>query len=125
MNVQQPFRTRLPGWADLLTVGLAAVAAPWIAASIQSLRVFYSGFRPYNAQLGGIYFDNMGELIPLQPHQIHVWIAGLVCRYCGLGLLTFLVLLPLRKHPLYCWSGWAFFIGLWMIIFSTTEVALR
>jgi hypothetical protein len=109
----------------LLTVGLAAVAAPWIAASIQSLRVFCSDSRPYNAQLGGIYFGNMGELIPLQPHQIHVWITELVCCYCGLGLLTFLVLLPLRKHPLYCWAGWAFFIGLWMIIFSTTEVALK
>lgn len=125
MDSHQPFRTRLPGWADWFTVGLAAMAAPWIAASIQSLRVLYRDFRPYNAQLGGIYFDNMGELAPLQPHQIHFWITSLIVRYLGFGLVTFLVLLPLRKYPGYCWSGWAFFIGLWMILFSTTEVVLK
>jgi hypothetical protein len=102
-----------------------AVVAPWVAACIQSLRVFYSDFRLYNAQLGGVYFDNMGDFTRLQPQQVPAWIMELICRYAGLGLVTFLVLLPFRKFLLYSWVAWAFFICLWMTIFSMAEVALK
>jgi hypothetical protein len=106
-------------------VGLMAVAAPWIAACIQSLYIFYKFSLLYNAQLGGVYFGNMDCVIRLSPEQIHAWIAGLIGRYAFLSLPTFLVLLPFRRLPLYCWIIWSGSICACMILFWMAEVVLK
>jgi hypothetical protein len=96
-----------------------AIAAPAIAACIHSLCVFHSGFRLYNAEIGGVYFHDYGA----------AWQPGLLSILsfigaCGVPAIpTFLVLLPFRRRTLYRWIVWTLFIVLWMWMFFKMEFA--
>jgi hypothetical protein len=121
MNLYQPFRVRLPAWADWFALALMSLGAPLIAASIHSLCVFQRGFRVYNAEIGGAYFH--GSRAVEEPGLLTVLV--FLGAYGVAAIPTFLVLLPFRKRAMYRWLVWAGSIVLWTWFFFKTEFAIR
>jgi len=122
MSFYQALRMRLSFWWGLFTLVLMSFAAPWLAAYIHSECVFRKGFRMYNAEVGGVYFRGGGAGFGGPSlWDIFTWIGA-----CSVpGLLTLLVLLPLRKRALYRWSVWGCAIALWTWVLFKSEIALR
>jgi hypothetical protein len=121
MNFSQPFRVRLPAWADWFALALMSLGAPLIAASIHSLCVFQRDFGLYNAEIGGAYFGGSGAVE--QPGLLTVFE---FLGACGIPAIpTFLVLLPFRKRVVHRWLVWAGFIVLWTWFFFKSEFAIR
>lgn len=114
---QHPFQTRLPTWLDLIVLALMALSAPWIAAYVHSAVVFYHGFRPSNAEVGGVFFRSDASL------TLSIWdILIQVGAYGFPALLTFLVLLAIRRRAAYCWIVWLGFIAAWTYAFFKMEI---
>jgi hypothetical protein len=116
MNVFQPFRLRFPAWADWTALFFMALAAPLIAALIQSVCVFRSEHSIYQAVIGGAYFHAVEK--PLLDT------IGFILVSCGIGgILTFQFLVPFRQRPLYRWLVWLGAIAVWTwLLFSTAAV---
>lgn len=119
MTFHQPFRVRLPAWADWFALILMSIAAPVIAACIHSIWVFHRGFRLYNAEIGGAYFhQNIGQ----------TGLLGILffIGFCGIPAIpTFLILLPFRRRTFYRWIVWSAFIFLWTWLFFKMEIAFN
>jgi hypothetical protein len=99
-----------------------SLAAPWIAACIHSACVFHSGIRFYNAEIGGSYFHGYVSSF----EQPSFWKALTWIGACGTpGLITFLILLPFRKHTLLRWTLWICCIILWTGVLFQMEVAFK
>jgi len=119
MTLYQPFRVRIPAWADWLALALMAIAAPAIAACIHSICVFHSGFRLYNAEIGGAYFHGSAERPGVQ--TVLTFIGA-----CGVPAIpTFLILLPFRRRAFYRWIVWSAFIVLWTWLCFKSEIAFH
>src|SRR5438270_8361104 len=56
MRLYPPFQMRLPTWAEWPALVLMSLAAPLIAACIQSVYIFRSDHWIYQAVIGGAYF---------------------------------------------------------------------
>jgi hypothetical protein len=111
MSITQPFRFKLPAWADWFALGLMAIAAPLIAALVHSTCVFQSGIRFYNAQIWGL--DGFRSIL--------AFIGG-----CGIPAIpTFLVLLRFRHQALARWLVWMAFIILWTWLLFKMEYAIQ
>lgn len=124
MSFFQPFRFRLPVWADWLALVLMSFAAPLLAAWIHSFYVFEYGFRFYNAEIGGIYFR--GSMPPYsQPGLSFTEASLVVISGCSVPAVpTFLVLLLFRKRVLHRWLVWAGFVILWTGVLFQLEIAI-
>ena len=110
MSFYEPFRVRVPAWADWFALLAMAVAAPMIALFFDSFWHFFTGFRLYQAEVGGAYFypGSGGVGPPVSLLVFHFF------ELCGaLAIPTFLVLLPFRKRALVRWIVWAGFIVVW------------
>jgi hypothetical protein len=108
MSFIQPFRFRLPAWADWFALVFMALAAPLIAALIHSSCVFQSGIRFYNAEIGG-----------LDVRSILTLVGG-----CGIPAIpTFFGLLPFRQRAMLRWLVWIAFIFLWTWLLFKMEIA--
>jgi hypothetical protein len=117
MTFHQPFRVRLPAWADWFALVLMSLAAPAIAACIHSICVFHRGIRLYNAEIGGAYFHGSNG----QPGLLSILT---FIGACGVPAIpTFLVLLPFRRRAFYRWLVWSAFIVLWTWLFFKSEIA--
>ena len=101
-------------WADWFALILLALAAPLIAACIQSVWVFSSDYRIYQALIGGAYFDAIEE----PGLAIIVFIIG-SCLICGIP--TFFVLLPFWWRALPRWLVWIGAIAVWTWLCLITE----
>src|ERR1035441_8852106 len=103
MSFCHPSQMRPCAWTDLVVL---SVASPLIAAGIQSVCIFYSHFRIYQAIIGGAYFHTVDD----------PGFATLVSILWGCGIFgvpTFFVLLPFRRRSLYCWLVWVGSIAIW------------
>jgi hypothetical protein len=128
MNFFQPFRVRLPAWADWFALALMALAAPAIAVAIHSGYVLHSGYRLYNAEVGGAYFHGSGEGYGHGPGYgpLGFWLILTYLGGCGVPAIpTFLALLPFRKRALYRWLVWAGCIILWTWLLFQMEIAIH
>jgi hypothetical protein len=115
MSFFQPFRLRFPSWADWIALVFLALAAPLIAACIQSVCVFRSDHWIYQALIGGAYF----HAVEKPGLATIVFILGSCVVF---GIPTFLVLLPVRKRVLYRWLVWIAAIAVWTLLCFSTEV---
>ena len=96
MSFSQPFRLKFSAWANRIGLFFMAVAAPLIAALIQSVCVFRRDFRVYQALLGGAYSGH--------PYSGGAYSIGFVLGFCVIsGIVTFLALLPFATE--YCIVG--------------------
>jgi hypothetical protein len=119
MTFYHPFRVPLPAWADWLALALMAIAAPAIAGFIHSFYVLQSGYRLYNAEIGGAYFHGNPAVEPPGLLSVLTFIGA-----CGVpAILTFLVLLPFRRRAFYRWIVWAAFTVLWTWLCFKSEIA--
>jgi hypothetical protein len=118
MTFYQPFRVRLPAWADWFALVLMSLAAPAIAACIHSICVFHRGWRFYNAEIGGAYFLGSSD------HPGLVSIFSFIAACAVPAIPTFLVLLPFRRRAFYRWIVWSAFIVLWTWLFFKSEFAI-
>jgi hypothetical protein len=127
MTFHQPFRVRLPAWADWPALALMSLAAPLIAAWIHSYCVFERGFRLYNAEIGGIFFRGVsGSMPPYQQPSIGFEDILTLISGCGIpAIITFLVLLPFRRRALYRWLVWAGCILLWTWVLFQIEISIH
>lgn len=122
MHLCELLKVRLPAWADWFALLAMAFAAPMVAICVHSAWVFYTGFRVYNAEIGGAYFlpGSGGRGPPMSSIAHHLVVLCLV-----LALPTFLVLLPFRRLALERWMLWAYFIFFWLCMAFHAEVAYR
>lgn len=109
LNFYQPFRVRLPAWADWFALAFMSLAAPVAAACIHSVCVFHRGFRLFNAEIGGPYFHEGGP--NWQPGILTFLHLSAAC--CIPAFLTFLGLLQFRGRVVHRWVVWLLFIILW------------
>jgi hypothetical protein len=126
MKFYQPFRMRLPAWADWFALALMALAAPAIAIAIYSGYVLHSGYRLYNAEGGGVYFHGGGEGYGHGYGPLNFWLVLSILSGCGVPAIpTFLVLLPFRKQALYRWIVWGFFVAFWTWLLFKMEIRIK
>jgi hypothetical protein len=118
MSFLQPFRLRFLAWADSIALFFMALSAPLIAALIQSVCVFLSDHRVYQALIGGAYSGH--------PYSGGAYSIGFVLGFCVIfGIATFLALSPFRKRVLYRWLVWIAAIAVWTWLCFTIEVELK
>ena len=98
-----------------------SIAAPVVAGSIHSLRVFQRGFRLYNAEVGGDYFWHGG----VGSESVIIAFLGFICRCLLPALLTLGVLLPFRQRPQICRIVWIVVVALWTWFLFSAEIATR
>jgi hypothetical protein len=106
-----------PLWLERFALVLMSIAAPLIAGCIQTLYHLQTGFRPRNAVISGLYFDDMGYFI--QPKFWDVLLSWVVL-FGVPGFLTLLVLLAFRR-ALYRWIICVCSIALWTYVFFRLE----
>jgi hypothetical protein len=99
MYLFQPFRLRFSNWANWIALAFQALASPLIAAFIQSVCVFRSDFRLYQAMIGGAYFHSVEN-----PGLVST--IGVLIYCCIFAIPVFFVLLPFRKRVFYRWLIW-------------------
>ena|SRR5260221_10921002 len=121
MRASESFYGPLPAWAGWVTLALMSIAAPVVAGSIHSLRVFQRGFRLYNAEVGDAYFWNGG----VGRESVIFAFLAFICRCLLPAILTFAVLLPFRKRPQICRIAWIVSIALWTWFLFSAEIATR
>jgi hypothetical protein len=120
MNFCELFRVRLPAWADWFALLAMALAAPMVAMYFHSFWVFFTDFRLYNAEIGGVYFiPGSGGVGPRVSWSIYHFVV--LCDV--LAIPTFLVLLPFRRLTLERWIVWAGFIALWVFLAFQAQIA--
>ena len=121
MRAFEAFYHPLPSWANWTMLALMSIAAPVVAGSIHSLCVFQRDFRLYNAEVGGDFFWNGA----VGRESLTVAFLAFVCRCLVPALVTFAVLLPLRKRPQICRGAWIGVVVLWTWFLFSAEVATR
>ena len=121
MSVFQPFRLRFPAWAEWIALFFMALAAPLIAALIQSVCVFVylstHGF--YRSWIGRAYFYSGAEMPGL---AVDILVS---CGICG--IITFSVLVQFRERALYRWLIWigSIVVWTWFCFYSTEVCAIK
>ena len=113
MNSFQPFKLRLPHGADWTVAIFLAIAAPLIAACIQSVCALRSDEWNYQALIGGAYFQAVEK-----PGSATLSALVYIETY---GIFTFLVLLPFWNRTLYRLLVWIGCIALLEWYFYITE----
>ena len=93
-----------------------ALAAPLIAALIQSVCVFHSDHWIYQALIGGAYF----HAVEKPGLATIVFILGSSGIF---GIITFPILVPFRERALYRWLVWIGSIAVLTWLCFSTEVA--
>lgn len=114
---RKPLQFDCPPWLEQVGLILMSLSAPLIAGCIQTSYHLLTGFRPRNAVISGLYFDDMGYFI--QPKFWDVLLSWVVL-FGVPGFLTLLVLLAFRR-ALYRWIIWICSIALWTYVFFRLE----
>jgi hypothetical protein len=120
MSIRKVLQFHFPSWSDWVVLIFMSMAALWIAAFIHSLHVIRSGFRLYNAEIGGIYFRPDASNPPMALTVLASFVGSILP-----AIPTFLVLVPFRNRPEYRWVIWACSIGLWTWCCFKMEIAYR
>jgi len=117
MNVFQPFSQRFPARADRIALIFLALAAPLIAACIQSICVIRGDHWIHQALIGGAYFRDMEK----RGFDTIVFLASCVIN----GAFTLLALVPFQKRALYRWLAWLAAIAFWTWIYFITAWGIK
>jgi hypothetical protein len=118
MNVFQPLMQRFPAWADWTALIFVALAAPLIAACIQSIYVFRGDHWIYQAVIGGAYFHRV------EKPGLDTMVFGLGSCVIN-GALTVPALAPFQTRALCRWLVWLGAIAFWTFFYLTTEIAIK
>jgi len=112
-------RGKPPASADWYSLALMAVAAPFVAACLQSWWVYHHhGFANHDAMIGGSRYVTMGKmtrsfgLIDVIPVLVGVLVAAIP---------SFIFLLPGRAQCLDRWILWVLCVAIWMWLMFCQE----
>jgi hypothetical protein len=128
MRFYQQIRMRLPPWADWVGLALMAIAAPAVAVGSHSAYVLYSGYRLYNAEVGGLYFHGSGLGYGHGPGYgpLSFWLILTFLGGCGVPAIpTFLALVAFRRRALYRWLVWSACVLFWTWVCFQMEISIH